>query len=167
MATITLKGSEIHTAGELPAVGAAAPATTLHSTALAPTTLDDFGGKKKVLNIFPSIDTPVCATSVRKFHEELASVEGTVVLCISADLPFAFKRFCAAEGIENVEGLSTYRSDFGQAWGVQIADGPLEGLMARAVVVLDASNRVVYSELVPEIAQEPDYTAAIEAVRGA
>jgi thiol peroxidase len=162
MATITLKGNPIHTAGELPGKGSAAPDFSLLRGDLSRATLASFSGKK-ILNIFPSIDTPVCATSVRKFNQ-IASDKGVTVLNISEDLPFAQKRFCGAEGIEKCESLSAFRSSFGKDWGLEIADGPLAGLTARAVVVLDESNKVVHAELVPEIAQEPNYEAALAAV---
>jgi len=166
MATITLKGNPFHTVGELPAVGTAAPSFTLTRTDLADVSLSDYAGKRLVLNIFPSLDTPVCANSVRRFNEAAAGLENTLVLCISADLPFAHGRFCETEGIENVESLSTFRSPaFGQDYGIAIANGPLAGLMGRAVIVLDASGTVIHAQLVPEIAEEPDYDAALAALR--
>lgn len=165
MATITLKGTPIHTNGELPAVGSTAPTTTLLKNDLSFTRLGDFGATKKIISIFPSIDTPVCATSVRTFNQRASEVPGTVVLNISPDLPFAQKRFCGAEGIAHVETLSSFRTNFAKEWGVEITDGPLAGLCARAVIVLDEHNRVRYTELVPEIAQEPNYDAALAAVR--
>ncbi|WP_293761811.1 thiol peroxidase [uncultured Aquitalea sp.] len=162
MATVTLKGNPVDVAGALPAKGGKAPALSLTNGDLADVTLDNYAGKKKILNIFPSVDTPTCATSVRKFNEKAAGKADAVVLCVSADLPFAQKRFCGAEGIENVVNLSTFRSPaFAEAWGVKLASGPLAGLTARAVVVLDADNTVLHSELVAEIAQEPDYEAAL------
>lgn len=164
MATITLKGNPIPTSGDLPGVGSNAPDFALVRTDMAEVKLATYEGKKKVLNIFPSVDTPVCATSVRTFNVRAAGRGGVVVLNISADLPFAHKRFCAAEGIQGVESLSTFRSGFGRDYGINIAGGPLAGLCARAVVVLDEQNRVVYSELVPEIAQEPNYDAALAAL---
>lgn len=164
MATITLKGNPIPTSGDLPAVGSNAPNFSLVRTDMAEVKLANYGGKKKVLNIFPSIDTPVCATSVRTFNQRAAGRGSVVVLNISADLPFAHKRFCAAEGIQNVESLSTFRSAFASEYGVAMTGGPLAGLCARAVVVIDENNRVVYSELVPEIAQEPNYDAALAAL---
>jgi thioredoxin-dependent peroxiredoxin len=160
MAQITLGGKPIHTTGALPAVGALAPAFTLVDTQLKEVGLADFAGFK-VLNIFPSVDTGVCATSVRQFNAKAAGREGVVVLNISADLPFAHKRFCGAEGLEGVVSLSTFRSDFAQTYGLTLADSVLAGLCARAVLVLDGENRVVYEELVPEIAQEPNYDAAL------
>lgn len=162
MAQITLKGNPIHTAGDLPATGAAAPDFDLTAKDLSQKKLADYAGKKVVLNIFPSIDTPVCATSVRKFNQEAANRDNVNVLCISADLPFAQARFCGAENLDNVENLSNFRDTaFGKAYGIEMVDGPLAGLLGRAVVVLDESGKVVHSELVPEIAQEPDYDAAL------
>lgn len=161
MAEITLKGNPIHTSGDLPAVGTAAPDFQLVDGDLGTRSLGDFPGTK-ILNIFPSVDTPVCATSIRKFNEMAASKDGVAVLCISADLPFAQKRFCGSEGIEGVTNLSNFRSGaFGSDYGVTITDGPLAGLLARAVVVVDANGTVAHAELVPEIAQEPDYEAAL------
>ena len=165
MASITLKGNAISTCGDLPAVGSAAPDFTLVKQDLSPATLGDFAGKKKVLNIFPSVDTPVCATSVRRFNEAAAKLENAVVLNISADLPFAQKRFCGAEGIEGAHTLSTFRSSFAKDYGLEIASGPLAGLCSRAIVVLDADGKVVYTEQVPEIAQEPDYDKALAALK--
>jgi thiol peroxidase len=161
MAQITLKGNPIHTVGELPAKGAEAPPFTLVKTDLSEASLADYGARKKVLNIFASLDTGICATSVRTFNAKAAAREDTVVLNISADLPFAHGRFCAAEGLEGVETLSTFRSSFAEDYGVKIVDGPMAGLCSRAVVVLDEQNRVLYTEQVPEIAQEPDYEAAL------
>lgn len=163
MASITLKGNPIQTSGELPAQGSSAPAFQLAKADLSEVKLGDLPGKK-VLNIFPSIDTPVCATSVRSFNKQASGRSGVTVLNISADLPFALKRFCAAEGLQNVETLSAFRSSFARDYGVLVTTGPLSGLCARAVVVLDENNRVVYTELVPEIAQEPNYTAALAAL---
>ncbi len=163
MAEITLKGNPIHTNGELPANGTAAPGFNLTGTDLADKGLDDFSGKK-VLNVFPSLDTPVCAVSIRQFNERAAGRDGVTVLNISADLPFAHGRFCAAEGIENAINFSTLRSSFASDYGLEIVDGPLQGLCSRAVLVLDEANNVVYSEQVPEIAQEPDYDAALAAL---
>ncbi|MEZ4474600.1 MAG: thiol peroxidase [bacterium] len=163
MATITLGGKPIQTNGDLPAVGAAAPAFSLVSASLAEQGLGSFGGYK-VLNIFPSIDTSVCAMSVRQFNAEAGYRPGVTVINISADLPFAQKRFCGAEGLDGVVTLSTFRSDFADVYGLRMTSGPLAGLCARAVVVVDGENRVVYRELVPEIAQEPDYAAALAAL---
>lgn len=162
MATITFKGNPIHTAGDLPAVGSIAPDFTLVRTNLTEAKLSSYQGKK-ILNIFPSVDTGVCAKSVRAFHERASSKPGVTVLNISADLPFAHGRFCGAEGIANAEGLSTFRSDFADRYGVKMTDGPLVGLLSRAVLVLDESNKVVHAEQVPEIAQEPNYDAALAA----
>lgn len=164
MANITLKGNPIHTKGDLPAAGHAAPGFKLVGTDLGEVKLEDFKGKKLVLNIFPSIDTPVCATSTRTFNEKAAGRENAVVLCVSKDLPFAFKRFCGAEGVEGVRCASAYASDFGDAYGVTITDGPLQGLFSRAVVVVDGNGKIVHTEQVPEIAQEPDYDAALAAL---
>ena len=166
MATITLKGNPIHTSGELPAPGATAPDFKLTKADLADVGLKDFAGQKKILNVVPSLDTGVCATSAKKFNEAVAKLTGVVLLNVSADLPFAAGRFCESNGLKNVVALSTFRSpDFAKAYGVAIVDGPLAGLTARAVVVLDAQNKVLHAELVPEIAQEPDYAAALAAVR--
>ncbi len=160
MAEITLKGTKIHTTGELPPLGTEAPAFSLTATDLTDKTLKDFSGKKVVLNIFPSLDTDVCAMSVRRFNEEVEKLNNTVVLCISRDLPFAHGRFCTTEGLERVIPLSDLRSpEFGEDYGVRIIDGPLKGLFSRAVIVLDESRKVIYTEQVPEIAQEPDYNA--------
>ncbi|TAM67140.1 thiol peroxidase [Mycobacterium sp.] len=163
MAQITLHGNPINTAGELPSVGSPAPAFNLVGTDLGAVGNDQFSGKPVVLNIFPSIDTPVCAASVRTFNER-AAASGASVLCVSNDLPFAQARFCGAEGIENVKTGSAFRDGFGQSYGVSIVDGPMAGLLARAVVVIGADGNVAYTELVPEIAQEPDYDAALAAV---
>jgi thioredoxin-dependent peroxiredoxin len=162
MAQITLRGNAINTVGELPAVGSAAPSFTLTGADLAPLSSDQFQGKGVVLNIFPSVDTPVCATSVRTFNERAAG-GGVSVVNVSKDLPFAQKRFCGAEGIENVSTGSAFRDSFGEDYGVTITDGPMAGLLARAVVVIGSDGKVVYTELVPEIAQEPDYDAALAA----
>jgi thiol peroxidase len=165
MATITLQGNEIHTNGELPAVGDRAPDSHLVDGELTDRHLADYAGKKKLLNIVPSLDTPVCATSTRKFNEAAAAHAGTVMLVISADLPFAQGRFCGAEGTDKVIPLSMMRSrNFAKDYGVLIEDGPLAGITARAVVVLDENDKVVYTELVPEIGQEPDYDAALAAL---
>ncbi|WP_325198680.1 thiol peroxidase [Kingella oralis] len=161
MTTVTFSGNPVQLKGALPAVGAAAPAFTLTAADLADKTLADFAGKRKVLNIFPSIDTGVCQQSVRTFNQRAAALNNTVVLCISADLPFAQARFCGAEGLDNVVTLSSFRSSFAQDYGVALADGALRGLTARAVVVLDENNKVLHVGLVPEITQEPDYDAAL------
>jgi len=152
--------------GQFPAAGAKAPAFTLVGKDLKDVSLADFAGKRKVLNIVPSLDTPVCATSTRKFNEAAAKLDNTVVFSISADLPFAAGRFCATEGIENVVPLSTFRDKgFKQAYGVDITSGPLAGVTARAVVVLDGNDNVLYSQLVPEIKEEPNYDAALAALK--
>ncbi|MEE8423591.1 MAG: thiol peroxidase [Thermodesulfobacteriota bacterium] len=166
MATVTLKGNPVSINGELPSVGSNAPDFKLVTGDLNEVSLADYKGKKKILNIVPSLDTPVCATSARKFNELASKLDNTVVLVISADLPFAQGRFCSAEGIEHVVSLSMIRSKkFAEDYGVLIEDGPLAGVSARAVVVLDENNKVVYTELVPEIAQEPDYDAALRAAQ--
>lgn len=162
MAQITLRGTPINTVGDLPAVGSPAPAFSLTGSDLGTVSKDQFSGKPLVLNIFPSIDTPVCAASVRKFNEQ-ASAGGLTVVCVSKDLPFALSRFCGAEGIENVSSASAFRDSFGEDYGLTIVDGPMAGLLARAVVVVGADGKVAYTELVPEIAQEPDYDAALAA----
>ncbi|MCK9524157.1 MAG: thiol peroxidase [Proteobacteria bacterium] len=167
MATVTFHEAPVNTSGELPAKGAVAPDFVLVANDLSEKTLNDYAGKKKILNIVPSLDTPVCATSTRKFNVEAASLQDTVVLVVSADLPFASGRFCATEGIDKVTALSTFRSTFAKDYGVALVDGPLAGLAARAVVVLDAENKVVYTQLVPEITDEPDYAAALSAARNA
>jgi thioredoxin-dependent peroxiredoxin len=165
MATITLRGNAIQTNGDVPKVGADAPGFRLVGGDLKDVSLHDFAGKRKVLNIFPSVDTPTCATSVRKFNEKASALKDTVVLCISADLPFAQGRFCGAEGLKNVQNLSLMRgAAFAKDYGVLIENGPLAGLTARAVVVLDTDNKVLHSELVGEIANEPNYDAAIKAL---
>jgi thiol peroxidase len=165
MAQITLRDNPIHTSGELPAVGGDAPEFKLVGTDMAEHALADFAGKQVVLNIFPSLETPVCAASVRRFNQLASEREETVVLCISADLPFAHKRFCAAEGLDDVVSLSTFRDQsFGSAYGIQMVDGPLAGLLARAVVIVDTEGKVCYTELVPAIGQEPDYEAALSAL---
>lgn len=166
MTQITLRGNAINTVGELPAVGSSAPAFGLTGKDLGTVSNEQFAGNPLVLNIFPSVDTPVCATSVRTFNERAAEA-GVSVLCVSADLPFAQNRFCGAEGIENVGTASSFRDSFGTDYGVTIVDGPMAGLLARAVVVLGADGSVIYSELVPEIAQEPNYDAALAAAAGA
>ncbi len=163
--TVTLGGNPVQVAGSFPQKGQAAPAFSLVGKDLADVSLASLAGKRKVLNIFPSIDTPTCATSVRKFNQTANNLANTVVLCISADLPFAQNRFCGAEGLANVVTLSTMRGgDFLQAYGVALTSGPLAGVAARAVVVLDENNKVLHSELVPEIKNEPDYDAAIKAL---
>jgi thioredoxin-dependent peroxiredoxin len=163
--TVTLGGNPVEVSGHLPVKGDQAPAFSLVGKDLADVSLASLAGKRKILNIFPSIDTPTCATSVRKFNERASEAANTVILCISADLPFAQSRFCGAEGLDNVLTLSTMRGrDFLEAYGVAIKTGPLVGVAARAVVVLDESDRVLHSELVGEIANEPDYAAALAAL---
>lgn len=167
MATITLKGNPIHTIGELPAIGSRVPDFVLVNGELQDVSLDNFKGKKKILNIVPSLDTGVCAASARRFNQEAAQFPNTVILTISRDLPFAQKRFCTTEGIDQVITLSDLRNrDFGKAYGVEIIDGPLAGLLSRAIVVLDEENRVIYTEQVPEIAQEPNYEAVLRVFKG-
>lgn len=159
---VTLKGNPVEVFGSLPAVGKTAPDFTLVDKALANATLESFAGKRKVLNVFPSVDTPTCAMSIRAFNKSASSLDNTVVINISADLPFAQSRFCAAEGLENVVNLSTMRGrDFLKDYGLLIASSKLAGLAARAVIVLDESNKVIYTELVSEIANEPNYEAAL------
>ncbi|MBK7017472.1 MAG: thiol peroxidase [Sulfuritalea sp.] len=163
--TITLRGNPVRVDGDFPGVGAKAPAMTLTSGTLADVGLKDFAGKRKVLNIYPSIDTPTCAKSTRTFNEAAGGLANTVVLCVSGDLPFAAKRFCDMEGLANVAHLSTFRHpEFMKDWGVAFAEGPMVGLTVRAVVVLDENDKVVHSQMVPEIAQEPDYDAALKAL---
>ncbi len=164
MAETKFKGTPVHTVGNLPAVGTAAPDFTVTGSDLSDITLGDFAGQRLVLNIFPSIDTGTCAMSVRKFNELAAGLDNTTVLCVAADLPFAMGRFCGAEGIENVKVGSTFRSDFAIDYGVKLTDSPLAGLCARTVVVVDADGKVAYTELVPEIGQEPDYDSAVAAL---
>ncbi|MCS3532154.1 thiol peroxidase [Chryseobacterium sp. JUb7] len=165
MSNITLKGNPVSTIGNLPTVGTTIKDFALVDSALNVKTLETFGGKKKVFNIFPSIDTPTCASSARKFNEEASNLENTVVINVSKDLPFALGRFCAAEGLNNVETLSDFRSSFGDDNELTIADSPLKGLLSRAVIVTDADNKVVYTEQVSEIADEPNYEAALSALK--
>lgn len=165
MAQTALEGNPVKLAGELPAVGSTAPGFKLVAGDLSDVTLDTYAGKKKLLNIVPSLDTPVCATSTKKFNEAMAGKSDAVALVISSDLPFASGRFCSAEGIKNVLNLSMMRSrNFGKDYGVLIEDGPLAGITARAVVVLDADNKVLHAQLVPEITAEPDYDSALAAL---
>lgn len=164
MAEITLGGSPVTTVGTLPAVGSAAPDFTLVGGDLSELSLSDYRGKRVVLNIFPSLDTGICATSVRTFNQRAAGLDNTVVVCVSADLPFAHERFCATEGIDQVVTGSTFRSTFGQDYGVTMADGPLAGVLSRSVVVIDEAGNVIYTEQVPEIKTEPDYDAALAAL---
>lgn len=164
MATVTFKSDPVNTAGELPAVGSKAPAFDLVGTDLGEVKLSDFAGKRVVLNIFPSLDTGVCAASVRRFNELAAGLDNTVVVSVSKDLPFAAERFCVNEGIADVVSSSAFRSSFGEDYGVTMTDGPLAGLLARSVVVVDGDGNVVHTELVPEITTEPDYDAAVAAL---
>ena len=164
MSTITLKGNEVHTIGELPSVGTTVKDFALVDSGLHVKTLETFDGKKKVFNIFPSIDTPTCAASSRKFNEEASKLDNTVIINVSKDLPFALGRFCAAEGLNNVETLSDFRSSFGDDYEVTITDSPMKGLLSRAVIVTDENNKVVYTEQVSEIADEPNYEAALSAL---
>lgn len=164
MATTAFKGTPVHTNGKLPETGTAAPDFELVGVDLSPKTLEDFAGKKKILTINPSYDTSVCQATARQFNERAAKLDGVVVLVISADLPFAQKRFCVAEGLEDVVPLSTFRSDFLRDYGIELVDGPLEGLAARSIVVLDENNQVLHTELVSEITEEPDYEAALDAL---
>jgi thiol peroxidase len=164
MAKITFKGNPVATSGDLPKVGGNAPDFTLTKSDLGPITKKDLAGKNVVLNIFPSIDTGVCATSVKKFNAEAAKLPNTVVLCVSKDLPFAQKRFCGAEGIDKVRTASAFRSSFGDDYGVTLTDGKLQGIFARAIVVVGPDGNVKHTELVPEIGQEPDYDAALGSI---
>lgn len=165
MSEITLRGNPVHTVGDLPAVGEPAPAFSLTGSDLSTVTNDDYAGQSVVLNIFPSVDTQVCATSVRTFNQRAADRDGVNVLNVSADLPFAHGRFCGAEGIDKVRSASVFRSaEFGSDFGVTMTDGPLSGLLARAVVVVGPDGKVKHTELVPEIAHEPDYDAALAAL---
>lgn len=164
MASITLKGNPVNTLGQLPEKGTVAKDFKLVKNDLSEVSLQSFAGKKKVLNIFPSVDTGTCAASVRKFNQEAAKLNNTVVLNISADLPFAQARFCGAEGIKNCETISSFRSTFGKDWGLQITDSPLMGLLSRAVVTLSEDNKVLYVEQVSEIVNEPNYEAALASI---
>lgn len=165
MSQVTFKGSPIETVGELPKLGSKAPKFRLVTKDLTSASLEDYAGKRVVLNIFPSLDTSVCAASVRRFNKEAGELKNSVVLCISADLPFAHKRFCEAEGLNNVVTLSTFRdTDFGNDYGVTITSGPLTGLLSRAVVIINKAGTVVYTEQVPEIAQDPDFEAALQVI---
>lgn len=166
MAQITLGGNPAETLGSLPSVGSSAPHFTLTATDLSDRNLSDYDGYRKILNIFPSVDTGVCAASARKFNQEASSLNNTKVLCISRDLPFAQKRFCAAEGIENVEMLSDFKDgSFGKAYNLEVTKSAFQGLHSRAVVVLDENNKVIYTEQVPEIGQEPNYEAALNVLK--
>lgn len=166
MAQFTLQGNPFETVGELPGIGTAAPGFTLTKVDLSDLSLDEFKGKNVLLNIFPSIDTGVCAMSVRKFNAEASSLDNTAVLCVSMDLPFALGRFCGAEGLDDVVPVSAFRAGgFGDAYGVKIANGPLAGLFARSVVIIDTEGKVKYTQLAPETGQEPDYEAALAALK--
>ena len=166
MSKVTLKGNPVSTIGDLPVVGSKAPEFSLVGTNLADVKNTDFTGKRVVLNIFPSLDTATCAASVRRFNVEASKLKDAAVVCISKDLPFAHSRFCTTEGIENVVSASEFRSNaFGKNYGVMITDGPLQGLMTRAVVVLDKDGTVIHSQLVPEITEEPDYESALNSLK--
>lgn len=166
METTHFQGTPCHTYGELPSVGSKAPAFDLVSRDLTQVRNTDFPNKRIVLNVFPSLDTPVCAASVRRFNKEAAQLDNTVVICVSMDLPFAAGRFCTAEGIEDCIVTSAFRSaEFAEKYGLQIVDGPLKGLLARAVIIIDERGNVIYRELVPEITNEPDYEAAIDILK--
>lgn len=165
MANITLKGNPITTIGNLPGMGSTLKDFALVNNQLEVKSLGDYNGKRKIFNIFPSIDTGVCAASARKFNVEAGNLENTVVINVSKDLPFALGRFCAAEGLHHVETLSDFRGTFGNDYGVTITSGPLQGLLSRAVIVTDENNRIIYEEQVPEIAQEPNYDAALNALK--
>jgi thiol peroxidase len=164
MADTAFSGTPAHTVGDLPAVGAAAPAFTTVNADLQDVSLTDFAGKRVILNIFPSVDTGVCANSEREFNKRATGLDNTVVISVSKDLPFALGRFCAAEGIENVTATSSFRSSFSEDYGVRLLDSPLAGVLARAVVVIDTDGTVLHTELVPEITTEPDYDAALAAL---
>ena len=165
MATITRRGEIIETSGVLPAIGTKAPDFSLVKTDLSDCGLGELAGKRVILNIFPSIDTPTCAASVRRFNKEAGAIDNTVVLCISPDLPFAHSRFCEVENIANVVPLSTFRSpEFGTAYGVTLVTTGLRGLLARAIVAVDEQGKIIHTELVPELTQEPDYSAALAAI---
>jgi thiol peroxidase len=165
MADITLKGNEIQSVGHLPELGYTVKDFALVDEDLNVKTQEDFVGKRKIFNIFPSIDTGICAASARKFNEKAAQLENTVVINVSKDLPFALKRFCAAEGLDNVETLSDFRGTFGDDFGVTLIDSPMKGLLSRAVIVTDEHDKVIYTEQVPEIVQEPDYDKALNALK--
>ena len=168
MATVTLKGNEIHTSGNLPSVGSSAPDFKLTMTDLSSSSLSEYEGRRLVLNIFPSIDTGTCAASVRQFNKEAAELENTIVLCISKDLPFAQTRFCGAEGIENLVMLSDFKEEkFGNDYGLLYVDGPIQGLLARSIVVINEDGKVVHTEQVSEVVEEPNYKAALEALMDA
>lgn len=165
MSVVKLNGAEFNTCGTLPAVGSEAPAFTLVGQDLSEFSSDEFKGKKVVLNIFPSLDTDVCAMSVRKFNQDAAGLENVAVVCVSMDLPFAMAKFCAANNIKNVKVGSAFRSTFGEDYGVKLTDGPLKGLLARSVVTLDENGKVIYEQLVDEITKEPDYESAVASLK--
>lgn len=165
MADITLKGNPIHSQGKLPEVGSQISDFKLVNDKLEEKTLNDYDGKRKIFNIFPSIDTGICAASARKFNEKAGDLENAVVINVSKDLPFALGRFCAAEGLDHVETLSDFRGDFGKDYGVILVDSPMQGLLSRAVIVTDENNKVLYNEQVPEIVQEPNYENALNALK--
>ena len=165
MADITLHGNAVHTVGNLPEVGSTIKDFKLVNVELKEQTNNDFSGKKKIFNIFPSIDTGVCQAAARKFNEEASGLDNAVVINVSKDLPFALNRFCAAEGLDNVVSLSDYRGSFGDDYGVKISDSPMAGLLSRAVIVTDENGKVLYTEQVPEIAQEPNYGKALDALK--
>ncbi len=165
MATIKFHGDDVHTVGDLPEKGSQLKDVTLVANDLSEKSISDFSGKRLILSLFPSINTGVCADAVRNFNKKAAGLNDAVVLCISKDLPFAQAQFCGAEGIENVVTLSDFRSDLGQVYGVQMTDGPLKGLLSRAVIVTDDQGKIVYTEQVQEITDEPDYDAALEAAK--
>lgn len=167
METVYFKGTPVHTYGTVPEVGSKAPDFKLVTKGLAEISLADFAGKKLVLNVFPSLDTPVCAASVRRFNQEASQLADTAVVCVSMDLPFAMERFCTVEGLDNVVAASAFRSrDFAHSYGLEMTDGPLAGLLARCVLVIDEKGTVIYRDLVDEITHEPDYDGAIKAVKG-
>lgn len=165
MAQVTLRGKPVTTIGELPTIGSKIPAFSLTKSDLSEMTNADLDGKRTIFNIYPSIDTPTCATSTRKFNELAPSLENTSVICVSVDLPFAQRRFCGAEGLKNVLTGSTFRSDFGKTFGVTLLDGVMKGVLARAIVVSDEQGTVIYTELVGEIADEPNYAEAIKVLK--
>ncbi|WP_298895222.1 thiol peroxidase [uncultured Psychroserpens sp.] len=166
MATVTLGGDTVHTSGTLPNVGSKAPDFKLTATDLSSKSLNDYAGHKLVLNVFPSVDTGTCAQSIREFNKEASNLDNTKVLCISKDLPFAMARFCGAEGLDNVVSLSDFRTgDFGKSYGLDFTDGAFEALLSRCVIVVDSQGTVTYTEQVPEIADEPNYKAALEALK--
>ena len=165
MSEITLHGSPVQTVGTLPEIGSSVKKFNLINVDLKSKTNDDFSSKRMIFNIFPSIDTGICAASARKFNEEASSLNNTVVINVSRDLPFALSRFCAAEGLENVETLSDFRGTFGEDYGVTMSDSPMQGLLSRAVIVADENGKVIYTEQVPEIAQEPNYENALNSLK--